>query len=159
MSNYEIISIGISFLALVLSAKSWFSSKDIGRKQLELQRSTSALAKKQLELLLIKESESVSAKLAFQAVKDGNRHKFILENTGKVLAKNVSFEFSPHGGGESPLVGAEYARKFPVPVLAPGSSVGVLAAVHLGSATAFEVKLCWEDPGGEQREESTFVSF
>jgi hypothetical protein len=92
-------------------------------------------------------------------MKDGKSYKFVLQNTGEVPAKNVSFELFPHGGGDSPLINSNYARKFPVPVLAPGSAVRVLAAVHLGSATAFEVKLRWEDPGGEKREESTFVSF
>ena len=159
MNNYEILTIGAAVLALIISVKSMFTSRNIAQKQLELQRSTSALAEKQLEMLLAEESSKNSASLSFQAKTRDKKHKFVVRNTSQVVAKNVSFELFPQGRGESPLVGSDFSSKFPIPALAPGSAVGVLAALHLGSATAFEVKLCWEDPNGKQREESTFVSF
>ena len=82
----------------------------------------------------------------------------MLTNVGEVEARDVEFELEPQGNLESPLVHSDYEEKFPIPVLAPGSSVGTLMAIHFGTATAFRVILKWRDSDGKRHSEETYAS-
>ena len=158
MSAYEILTLIVALLAVAVSVISLVRSRAVEQEQLELQRTTSALARKQLEMLLAEESSEDSARISIQLERRGNGHRFVVRNFGDVPARNVSFTLAPHGKGDSPLVESDYRAKFPAPILQPGTSIGVLAAVSFGSATAFDVVLRWEDPSGRVHEEPTFVA-
>jgi len=159
MTTFELLTLLVALLAVAISAASLVRTRAIAQEQLELQRTTSQLAKKQLELLLAEEAAASGARLEIHIEPSGNSYKFVVSNVGDVPAKNVSFQLRPHGKGESPLITSDFSTKFPVPILGPGSAVGALAALSFGSATAFDVTLTWQDPNGRTREAETFVAF
>ncbi|AWL11777.1 hypothetical protein HMF8227_01299 [Saliniradius amylolyticus] len=78
----------------------------------ELQRATSELAKKQLEILLREEKERNAARLSFYIFKDGKTYRFRITNISGIDAKNVGLGLlvKPE---DSPLVKNDYEAKAP----------------------------------------------
>ena len=117
------------------------------------------LAQKQLEQ--IQESDNSAQSVHLSVRVEGaasSTRNLVLTNVGEVEARDVEFELEPQGNLESPLVHSDYEEKFPIPVLAPGSSVGTLMAIHFGTATAFRVILKWRDSDGKRHSEETYAS-
>lgn len=127
------------------------------REANDLQRATSELAKKQLEILLREEKGKNAARLSFDIFKDGKTYRFRITNISDVDAKNVDLRLlvKPE---DSPLVKNDYEAKFPVPKLQPGSSVTLIAAIHLGSPTAYNAVLSWVNPDGTEVSEETYAA-
>jgi len=159
MTTYQIITACIALLAVVISAVSLRRTSKTTKEQLSLQRIMAELAQKQLQQIQESENSAESVRLSVRVDAAGSStRKLVLTNVGDVEARDVEFELDPQGSLESPLVHSDYKDKFPVPVLAPGSSVGTLMAVHFGTATAFRVLLKWRDREGNHHSEETYAS-
>ena len=155
------LEIIISLLALLISVVVLVRSRTFNQQQIDLQRVVSDLAQKQLDILNAEEKKSQITKhtnIHIEIVPHSNAHKFLVTNTGEYPAREVEFELEPQGGRPNPLIQSDYDGKFPIPILQPGNSVGVLAGFHMGSATAVLVKLRWKEEGDNPWEIETFIS-
>lgn len=157
MSKYEILSVLLGCIATIVSLIVWFGQRKIQKESNDLQRATSELAKKQLEILLREERGKNTARLSFDLFKDGKTYRFRITNISDVDAKDVDLNLlvKPE---DSPLVKNDYEAKFPVPKLQPGSSVTLIAAIHLGSPTAYNAVLSWVNPDGTKVSEETYAA-
>lgn len=158
MSNYELLTIFIAGIAVLISLTTWNGQRKLQKESNELQKATSELAKKQLEILVKEDREKSSARLKLDLIKDGNGYKFFITNIGNVDAKDVDLELLLTKPEDSPLIKSDYESKFPIPKLAPGSSVSLIAAITLSKPTAFNAKLSWINPDGHKIEDETFAS-
>ena len=123
-----------------------------------MQRATADLAKKQLEILLREESGSDRALVALDLVRDGKNFRFIVTNISDVKAESVDLKLLVEKESDNPIIQSDYDAKFPAKVIPPGNSISLIAALHLGSPTAYNAKLSWTNPDGSQHEEETFVA-
>jgi hypothetical protein len=157
VSKYEILSVVLGCIATIVSLFVWRGQKKIQREANDLQRATSELAKKQLEVLLREEKGKNSARLSLDILKDGKTYRFRIANISDVAARNVDLRLlvKPE---ESPLVKTDYEAKFPLPILQPGGSVSLIAAIHFGSPTAYNAVLSWVNPDGAEVSEETYAA-
>lgn len=157
VSKYEILSVLLGCIATIVSLIVWFGQRKIQKESNDLQRATSELAKKQLEILLREERGKNTARLSVDLFKDGKTYRFRITNISDVDAKDVDLNLlvKPE---DSPLVKNDYEAKFPVPKLQPGSSVTLIAAIHLGSPTAYNAVLSWVNPDGTKVSEETYAA-
>lgn len=157
MSEYEILSVLLGCIATIVSLVVWAGQRRMQREANDLQRATSELAKKQLEILLREEKGKNAARLSLDIFKDGKTYRFRITNISDVDAKNVDLRLlvKPE---DSPLVKNDYEAKFPVPKLQPGSSVTLIAAIHYGSPTAYNAVLSWVNPDGAEVSEETYAA-
>ena len=142
MANYESLTLAIALIAVLISL---VSMRRASKTHSEL------LAQKQLEQIEHEER----GKLAFSAERNGARLRFAVENVGNFDAESISLDLIPKDHLKSPLSTSDYADKFPVELLGPGSSITVNASISLETATAFRVVLKWQDPGGRERRQET----
>ncbi len=159
MTQYEILSILISCVAAIISLVVWSGQRKLSRESNELQRATSELAKKQLEILLREERGKNTARLALELVReDRSSFRFRVANVSEVDARDVELELLLKDPARSPIIDSEYAEKFPAKRIAPGGSISLIAALTLGSPTAYNALLKWTNPDGSRSEEETFVA-
>jgi hypothetical protein len=157
VSKYEILSVLLGCIATIVSLVVWVGQRRVQKESNYLQRATSELAKKQLEILLREEKGKSAARLSFDIFKDGKTYRFRITNISDVDAKKVDLRLlvKPE---DSPLVKNDYEAKFPVPKLQPGSSVSLIAAIHFGSPTAYNALLSWVNPDGTEVSEETYAA-
>ncbi|MGR5094605.1 hypothetical protein ACPV5O_04970 [Vibrio maritimus] len=158
MSEYEVLSVILSSLAGLISLIVWNGQRKLQRESLDMQKATADLAKKQLEILLREDKEKSTARLKLDLVKSGNGYKFVITNISNVDAKDISFDLLVDNPRHNPLVGSDVNSKLPAPKLSPGSELRLLAAIHLGSPTAYNALLTWTNPNGETVTDETYVS-
>lgn len=98
-----------------------------------------------------------STSLRLDLVKEGKGYKFKLINIGKAEAINIQFNLSNLGDDGNPIPKSEY-EKFPIPMLSPGGSVSLIAAIVMGSPTSYTADVSWESPGGKVTKKELFAS-
>lgn len=160
ISVSDIIASGAAFisaLAIVVSLIVYFGQRRLQREANDLQRATSELAKKQLEILVREEKGKNRARLSLELVRDGRAFRFRIMNTSDVEAWDVEFEV-PATASSGPIILSEYTTKFPIKKLSAGAYVTLIAAIHLGSPTAYNAILKWTNPDGSRVEEETYVA-
>ena len=158
MTAYETLSIVISCVAAMIAAFVWFGQRKLQRESNDMQRATADLARKQLEILLREEQGTNQARLSMDLVKDGKTFRFVVSNISDVKASNVDLELLVEKDSDNPIIESEYAQKFPAKAINPGSSISLIAALHLGSSTAYNARLKWINPDGSEMVEETFVA-
>lgn len=157
MSHFELLSILISCIAAITSLAVWSGQRKLQREANALQRATSELAKKHLELLFREEKGKNTARLSFSLVRDGKSFQFRITNISEVEARNVEVKLliDRH---QNPIIDSEYKEKFPVKSLPPGGSISLIAAIAGGRLAAFNAVLKWVNPDGSTTEEETYVA-
>ncbi|MCP4990780.1 MAG: hypothetical protein GY928_33505 [Colwellia sp.] len=158
MTFFEVLSIVIACIAAFISLIVWNGQRKIQQESLELQRATSDLAKKQLEILVSEDKEKSSARLKLDLVKSGTSCKFYITNIGNVDASNVNFKLLLDKPELSPLISSDLKAKLPAPKLSPGSQISLIAAIHLSSPSAYNALLSWTNPDGQNVEDTTYAS-
>lgn len=158
MTQYEILSIVLACIAVIVSLVVWMGQRKIQRESNNLRRATSALAKKQLEILLREEQGKNTARLSLNLFRDGKTYRFRIANISDVDAMDVEMDLLVKKPEDSPIIASEYAEKFPAKKLPPGSSVTLIAALHLGSPSAYNALLKWKNPDGSKAQEETYVA-
>ena len=91
--------------------------------------------------------------MSIDLFRDGKTHCFLITNISDVEAKGVGMELLLKRSEDRPIIPSEYAEKFTASKLAPGSSITLIAALHLGSLMAYNVLLKWTNPDGSKVEE------
>ena len=158
MTKYEILSITLGSIAALISLVVWFGQRKLQKESNDLQRATSDLAKKQLELLLLEEKGKNAARLSFDIIRDGKTYRFKVTNISDVEAKNVELNLLVEKPDDNPIIASDYNSKFPIPMLQPHSSVTLIAAIHLGSPTAYNAELIWQNPDGNIVKQKTYAA-
>jgi len=151
MSKFEILSLLISALAVIISTMSLMRTRKLAKEQLELERVTAELSRLQIESLAEEKSNKTKPKFNVNLTKLGKSYNFYISNTGQGSAYNVNFELI--GCEDSPLSSHDLQDKFPHPEIKPNSRVKLLAAIHMGSPRKYQVKLTWENENGDKDEE------
>jgi hypothetical protein len=158
MTPFEILTLLVACIAMIISLFTWKGQRALQRESNDLQRATSELAKKQLEVLLRDDKQKSQARLAFDLVKDGKSFRFKISNISTVDAYDVQIELLLDNPKDSPLIQSDLEQKLPAKKLAPGSAVTLIAALHLGSPTAYNARLKWRNPDGSVTEDQTYAA-
>ncbi|MGK2915039.1 MAG: hypothetical protein ACSLE5_11440 [Porticoccaceae bacterium] len=158
MTQYEVLTVVLACIAVFVSLIVWSGQRRMQREANDLQRATAELAKKQLEILLREEKGKSTARLSLDLFRDGKTYRFRVTNVGEVEAKDVEMELLVKKPEDNPIIGSEYAEKFPAKKLMPGSSITLIAAIHLGSPSAYNAMLKWTNPDGMVVREETYVA-
>ncbi|MCI0736793.1 MAG: hypothetical protein L0Y50_11085 [Beijerinckiaceae bacterium] len=159
MTFYEIIATALAFAAIAVSVFALRAQRRLQKESNELQRATSELAKKQLELLAREDETHNKARISLDLIKESrNSFRFVLTNIGKVDARNVNLKLLLDNPADSPLIASEVQSKLPAPKLSPGSSLSLIAALHMGSPLAYRAQLTWTNPDGTESADETFAS-
>lgn len=158
MSYYEVLTLLLACLAVVMSLVAWTGQRKLQREANDIQRATAELAKKQLEILLREEKGKNTARLSLDLIRDGKSHRLVLKNVSEVEATDVEIEPLLQRAEDNPIVASDYAEKFPLRKLAPGSQIRLLAAIYLSSPSAFNFRVNWKNPDGAAMSEECFVS-
>jgi hypothetical protein len=158
MTPYEALTLIAACLALIVSLVTWSGQRKLQKEANDLQRAISELAKKQLEILLREEKGTFQARVALSLVKDGKTFRFRITNVGTADAKDVEMRLLLKDEKDSPIISSEYNEKFPAKKLSPGNSITLIAALHIGSPTAYNAVLKWINPDGKAVEDETYVA-
>ncbi|TBV74797.1 hypothetical protein [Pseudoxanthomonas winnipegensis] len=165
MSYTELITTAIAFVALIVSAvalRRAGRANTIAQEANELAQAPANLAKMQLQQEQDRRNKAVLA-LDIVKVQNQNRfshpvapsYKFNLRNDGAVSATACQFEILT---ADSPLVSQDYAAKLPA-TLAPGQTLSVLAAVHLGTPSKLDAVVSWTNPDGTQERQERVLTW
>ncbi|UXD87658.1 hypothetical protein [Thalassolituus hydrocarboniclasticus] len=155
MSEYEILSLLISILAVVVSAVSLVRTRKIAKEQLELEKVTAELSRLQIDSLNEEKSNKDKPSFNVTLTKLGKSYNFYISNTGQGSAYNVNFELVDCE--DSPLCN-DVEDKFPLPEMKPNSRVKLIAAIHMGSPLKYQVRLSWQNKEGENFNESHWIT-
>ena len=158
MTQYELLSVLIAVLATVISMVVWNGQRKLQREANRLQQATAELARKQLEMIEREELSKKEIRLSVVLEPNGNSHRFRISNVGETEAREVELLFVFLQPEHNPLMPYEYAEKFPVQVLPPGSSVSLAAALADRSPTVYNVLLKWRGLDGSRKEQQLRVA-
>ncbi len=165
MTYYEGITTAIAVVALIVSVVAMYRAgvaNKLAKDANDLARAQDALA--QLHLQQEQERRNKAA-LSLEMVKVQNQnkfghsiapsYKFNLRNDGAMPATNCQFEILTAG---SPLVTQDYTAKLPA-TLAPGQTLSVLAAVHLGTPSKLDAVVSWTNPDGTKERQERVLTW
>lgn len=165
MSNVEVLTLLIALLAIVPAVLALVRQSSQRKRMDQLESAqhrqnvaTAALHEKQLELLLASEKGKGGAHVKLDLYRDNKHYRFRVTNVGSAQARNVQVKILTGKDEHDPIAGTDYDSKFPAPVLEPGSSISLFAAIYLGSPTAYNALVSWEDPDGRKAENTTYVA-
>lgn len=158
MTRFEVLTLIVACLAVIVSLVTLSGQRKLQKEANDLQRATSELARKQLEILRREEKGTSQARVSLSLVKDGKTFRFRITNVGNADAKGVEMRLLLKDEKDSPIIPSEYNEKFPAKKLSPGNSITLIAALHLGSPTAYNAILKWTNPDGETVEDETYVA-
>jgi hypothetical protein len=144
--HYELISLAVSILAVILAAASYVRTRVLGERQLKLEEATALLATKQLQLIEADQAARSTAKIEMNFVPDGKHHRLVIKNIGGVEARDIGFGFEGKG---NPLVGTEYKDKIPIASLRPGQSVALQAIQDLETDHKYIFNVHWINADGK----------
>jgi hypothetical protein len=158
VTDYELLSILIACIALIISLVVWTGQRKLQREANDLQRITAELSKKQLQILEREELSRNKTRIAvgFERAAPGTRFK--LSNVGKFDATEINLRFAPDDPKHSPVPEAVRAATLPIARLLPGESVLVLATLYLEGPAVFDALVSWKDPDGSDASYQTRIS-
>lgn len=177
----------VALIAALISLLTKRDQRKLQKESIELQKSQSRLAEKQLELIeseeKIKQStielQRAQARLSFKQLESfekeeaaksraavrldlrstgSSRYKLFLSNASNVNATDVSFKLDIPSKYSSPLIESEVEEKLPIPVLAPGSDVSFIAALCDDTPLGFNATVHWTNPDGTADTSEIYVS-
>lgn len=150
MTYFETLSLLIPWLALAISIYTFTQQRKLQKEANDLQRATSELAKRELEMLERETHDKRHAKLSLKLAGKQGAHLLVLRNIGTVPATNVRIESI---GQPSPLVRHQIESMFPLEQVRPDTEIRLGAAIYYESPPKFGVRLLWNDPDGTARTE------
>jgi hypothetical protein len=153
MSYFELLSILTACVALAISLAVWHGQRKLQKEANELQRFTAELSRRQLESMEKEDAAAKVAHLDLQLERQGSGYVLALINYGPAAAHDVKLMPLGEGVEDSLLMHDELEAKFPVRRLLPGTRVGLMARVYLGSPSKFLVRVSWRDGIGEKTED------
>jgi hypothetical protein len=158
LNKFEILTIVIACISAFISLLAIAGQRKLQREANDIQRATAALAKKQLEILESEEKIRNGASIKLDLIKSGNGYRFYLKNISNQNARNVNLKLVLGNERDDPIIKSEYKEKLPAPHLAPGSSISLIAALSMGSPTAYNAIVSWVNPDGTETSYETYTS-
>lgn len=155
MNNFEVLTLIVSLLAIVISTVTLVRTRKLAKEQLDLDRINANLSKLQIKVLRDEEENKNHPKFNVSLLRNGQSSHFYISNTGKGTAYNVQFELLDCS--DNPLT-SDYKEKFPHPKMTHNSRVKLNASLHLNSPLKHQVRLSWEDNTGNGYEEIFWVT-
>lgn len=83
--------------------------------------------------------------------------QFRVENCSQHKVSDIGFTIIPPSA-DNPLVESDCKRKLPFPLLLPGQSFTLIAALHLQSSMSYHVQLTWRNPDGSKGTEDQYLT-
>ena len=159
MSKFEVITIVIACLSAFISLLAIAGQRKLQREANDMQRATSRLAEKQLEILEREDKLKKEARVRLDLVNEGKgRYRFRLTNISAQEAQNVNLKLLLKKESDNPIIKSEYEKKLPAKILSSGSSISLIAALHMGSPTAYNAVVSWVNPDGTESSYETYAS-
>ncbi len=81
MTKYEILTLAVSLLAVIVSAVSLFRTRRIAAQQLDLEKITAELSKKQLEKIIESEEDALKASVEVGLHSSGDNNELLILST------------------------------------------------------------------------------
>lgn len=154
----EVISSLISIVAVIISLVALIRGRKNSQKLIELEEVHAQLSRKQLEEFERVEAENLKAILLVSLDTEGSSGKFIIENKGPAVAKSIYFSLT-EDSDHNPLVGGDFEKKTPYPLLNPGERYHFLASFPLSvTQMIYGVDLRWHTENGVQHKKRYMVS-
>jgi hypothetical protein len=158
MAQFELLSVILSCIAVLLSAIVWNGQRKLQREANDLQRVTADLSKKQLQLIKEQEQQKYSAKLALSLVQDGRGYKLVLKNKSDVDALAVDLRPLGNTVDNNFLIESELQEKLPIKRLRGSEEVRFIAAISMGTPSVSEFHVTWQNSDGSTAVENFSVS-
>lgn len=147
---YQIVSLAVAFGAIMISVISLIRISRV-------QKVTAQLEAKQLQILEREEKQKTQADIQVYLVREGGaNYSFLIKNVGSVSAKDVQFELQDCP--DSPLVTGDYNRKLPAPILNPGGTIRLMAAIHQKSPSVYNGVVSWTNPDKERHSKEFYLT-
>jgi hypothetical protein len=153
MSVFELLSVLIALLAVIVSFVSLYRTHRSAEQQVALQKVQADLAALQRRLLLKEQSEKQKADVRVSHIQEVQRHSFVFENLGPATAHDVRFALFVPEGQHNPVIESELNATFPIDTLRVGERVSMLVAVNLDTRFPLTGNVSWRSAEGEIQEE------
>ena len=85
----------------------------------------------------------------------GGDRRFVVQNLGTASAYDVVFSIESEDGRNSPIIGSEHEKTFPVGELEAGHHVSLGAIITTGTGIHFQAVVGWRNQD-DSREERSF---
>jgi|SRR3972149_6261346 len=148
MNEYQLLTLLVAIIAVIISAISLIRTGKIQRQQLRLNILTEELSKKQLDIISKNEMASNKSRVEVDFQPYGTNYHFTMTNTSSVVARNVMFNFIDCQ--DNPIVDDSI---LPLSILQPGQTIKYLAARDFQSPPRYTVEVLWTDPDGSEQKE------
>ncbi len=158
MNSGGMITLLISVLAIIISFLVYLTTKRYQERQTKLADVMEHLGRRQIQNLEDQDDRRRKAVLAAEILHRGREWTLQITNSGAASASDVQLRFSCRDQGTSPLVLADFQRKFPAPLLQAGGTINLLLAVSHDSARTYMARLDWDNPDGSTGYNEVFLS-
>jgi len=155
MSRYELLSLLVAAIAIVISLVSLSRTYRLARRQLELQEEQAVLSRLQHKALEEEQEQKRRADVRVSLALAGGTQKFIFENVGLGAARNVEFGFL---GANRPVLAAQFGALFPIQRLRPGEQVSLAAVLTMETPPVFDGIISWDDEFGRRQEQKCKIT-
>lgn len=145
MTKYELLTLLVSVLAVVVSTISLIRTRKIASQQLQLEKITAELSKKQLEQILENEKQAEQAFIDVELYSVGSNNELSLTNNSHAVAQDIQLKFI---SDYDPTIQSDFESKIPISSLRPGKEVTLIAISEMGTPSSFEVEVTWTNPDG-----------
>ena len=153
MNEYQLLTLLVAIIAIIISAVSLIRTGRIQRQQIRLNILTEELSRKQLDMISKDEMASNKSRVVVDFQPYGSTHQFIMTNTSSVMARNVTYNFIDCP--DNPVIDKPTA---PLPILQPGQTIKYLAARDFQSPPTYTVEVLWTDPDGSEQKETYILN-
>ena len=157
LSFYELLSLLVALLAVVVSFVSLHRSNKTSARQIELQEIQAGFTKFQHEVLAKEQAKKEKADIRITPAKEGRNHRLVISNVGGAVARDIVFEAVFDDGEESFLIESEMESMLPIIHLLPNQEVSMLIAPHMGSARGCLAKIAWLNEEGKVERQNVQV--
>ncbi|MCH7826889.1 MAG: hypothetical protein IIC75_02770 [Bacteroidetes bacterium] len=154
MTNYEIITIVLSGIAIFASVGAIIQNYKLSNRQSKLEMQQSELIEKQLQKIHHDETEKKKTKIQL-IVKSSN---LFICNDGSSTAHNINIEVIPEEGKTSPLILSDVESKLPLKRLDPGDSIKLYWSIDGSTGTEFNTICNWENEDGSKGIKEKFIT-
>ncbi len=156
MTKFEILSVSLASLALLVSLNTWREQHCLQREANDLQRANGRLAKRQPNLIKEGEVRRQKAQVELEMVEVGN-HTYapIFTNEGEAPALDLAVSIPDDIEG---IIEDGYRAKLPKR-RGPRPAVKAHAAPHLRAVNPFTAIVTWINPDGSVGENGVLVTW
>lgn len=153
MTNYEILTLFVSCIAVLLSVYTLTQQRKLQREANDLQKATDRLAKHQLAEIAKAEIDRQKAEIEVALGHDGSNYTLQVGNVGMGDASEVNIHFSVPLGVTNPISDGQRERLLPVRKLRSSSWALIPCIIYRDGPLSFEGTVTWKNPDGSQSEE------